>query len=75
MEKLWIVYELDIDGSISFQKIIEYVRRTATPPIKFSDSQLQDIYSYLRSDYRKHLSDDLINKYETFIFFKVLLSV
>mmetsp|Transcript_9702 Transcript_9702/g.16333 ORF Transcript_9702/g.16333 Transcript_9702/m.16333 type:complete len:113 (-) Transcript_9702:284-622(-) len=44
VEKIWILYDLDMNGSLELEEIQQYLREMAFPHLTLSDDQVQKLF-------------------------------
>ena len=70
VEKIWILYDLDDNGTIDFDEMKLYIQETAFKSLKLSDSQLNEIYGTIDKD-----GNGTIDRDEMAQFLKLLIDM
>ena len=68
MEKIWIAYGVKDDWGLCFEDLQYYIKKCASIPLIFTDSDLLQIYMCMELD-----DDKLISKKNLFLFISILL--
>ena len=50
VEKIWILYDRDYNGTLDFEEIVDYLKERAYPHLKLSDDQLHGIMDSIDTD-------------------------
>ena len=70
VEKIWILYDLDDNGTIDFDEMKLYIKETAFKSLKLSDEQLIEIYGTIDAD-----GNGTIDRDEMAQFLKLLIDM
>lgn len=68
MEKIWILYDVDQNGTLDWDEVKAYITEMAFPHLNFTDKEVEEIYSQIDND-----GDRQIDKHEMGSFLTVLM--
>ena len=58
VEKIWILYDIDQNGNLDYEELIQYFNDVAVPCLSFSPAQMYDIFKDLDQDEDQSISKD-----------------
>ena len=68
VEKIWILYDLDMNNTLEFEEIQKYLREMAFPHLTLSDDQVQKLFDSIDDN-----GDRQVTKEEMMLFVQKLL--
>ena len=70
VEKVWIIYDRDENGSLDWYEVDEYLKKLAFPDLKMTSEEVRFVFNCLDGD-----ESGTIDKNEMYNFLKILTKV
>lgn len=70
VEKIWIIYDLDENGTLDRNELVDYIKTMAYPNLDVTDEQIDEIFNVIDTD-----GDGAIEKHEMELFLHVMMTI
>ena len=58
MEKIWIIYDTDKSGELSYDELKKYLKDVAIPSFKMTDAKTKEVFELIDRDHSKSIGKD-----------------
>ena len=56
VEKIWILYDIDQNGNLDYEELVQYFNEVAVPCLSLTQSQMHEMFNELDDDQNQNIS-------------------